>query len=100
MLDTMRRHTARQPRQFGDAAGAGRFPHEVSDSLIGFLEQSSQFLRPVVAGDTLYPALEIAELIAQRTTGVLVMATTVHNQKRGRVLTGTHRYLIRKRPAA
>ena len=82
------------------AAGAGRFPHEVSDSLIGFLEQSSQFLRPVVAGDTLYPALEIAELIAQRTTGVLVMATTVHNQKRERVLTGTHRYLIRKRPAA
>ena len=82
------------------AAGAGRFPHEVSDSLIGFLEQSSKFLRPVIAGDTLYPALQVAELIVQRTTGVLVMGTTIHNQKRELVLTGEHRYLIRKRPAA
>jgi acyl dehydratase len=81
------------------AAGAGRFPHEVSDSLTGFLEQSSKFLRMVVAGDTLYPALEIAELIPQRTTGVVVMRATIHNQKRELVLTGEHRYLLRKRPS-
>ncbi len=82
------------------AAGAGRFPHEVSQSLVGFLEQSSRFLRPVFAGDTLYPALEITGLIAQRTTGVIVMRAAIHNQKRELVLTGEHRYLVRKRPAA
>ncbi|QCI66394.1 MaoC family dehydratase [Phreatobacter stygius] len=81
------------------AAGAGRFPHEVSDALIAFLEQSSKFLRMVVMGDTLYPALEIAELIPQRTTGVMVMNTTIHNQKRELVLTGMHRYLLRRRPS-
>lgn len=80
------------------AAGAGRFPHETSDSLVAFLEQSSKFLRPVVAGDTLYPALEIAELIGQRTTGVIVMAASIHNQRRELVLTGEHRYLVRQRP--
>lgn len=80
------------------AAGAGRFPHEVSESLLGFLEQSSKFLKPVFAGDTLYPALQVAELIPQRTTGVLVMTSSIHNQRRELVMTGEHRYLIRKRP--
>ena len=37
------------------AAGAGIFPHVIGDSLIGFLEQSSRFLKPVYCGDTLYP---------------------------------------------
>lgn len=79
------------------AAGAGRFPHEVAHSLVGFLEQSSRFLRPVFAGDTLYPALEITALVAQRTTGVIVMGATIHNQKRELVLSGEQRYLVRKR---
>ena len=38
------------------AAGAGLFPHLVEDSLMGFIEQSSRFLAPVYAGDTLYAA--------------------------------------------
>jgi acyl dehydratase len=80
------------------AAGAGRFPHEVSDALIGFVEQSCKFLRPVFAGDTLYPELDIVELVEQRSTGVIVMRSTVHNQKDELVLTGEHRYLVRKRP--
>jgi acyl dehydratase len=80
------------------AAGAGRFPHEVSDALIGFVEQSCKFLRPVFAGDTLYPALAIVELIEQRNTGVIVMRSTLHNQKGELVLSGEHRYLVRKRP--
>ena len=41
------------------AAGAGVFPHVIGDSLIGFLEQSSRFLKPVYCGDTLYPLLEV-----------------------------------------
>ena len=43
------------------AAGAGIFPHMIGDSLVGFLEQSSRFLKPVYCGDTLYPMLEISE---------------------------------------
>jgi acyl dehydratase len=81
------------------AVGAGRFAHEVTDSLIAFLEQSSKFLKPVLRGDTLYARTEIVELIPQRTTGVVVMSVTIHNQNGVKVLEGTHRYLIRKRAA-
>jgi acyl dehydratase len=53
------------------APGAGLFPYIVEDSLVGFLEQSSKFLKPVYAGDTIYPALEVTELVPGRTTGAL-----------------------------
>lgn len=81
------------------AAGAGLFPHVVGESLIGFLEQSSRFLKPVYAGDTLYPALEIVELRPQRTTGVARLCATVHNQRGELVLEGEQAYLLRRRPA-
>ncbi len=81
------------------AAGAGDFPFMVEDSLVGFLEQSSRFLRGVYSGDTLYPALEIIDLIPNRTTGVIAMVTTIHNQNSELVMDGTQRYLIRKMPA-
>jgi acyl dehydratase len=80
------------------AAGAGQFPHQVNDALIGFLEVSVQFLKPVYAGDTLHPVLEITRLLPQRTTGVVVMRATVHNQSGALVLAGEHKYLLRKRP--
>lgn len=79
------------------AAGAGVFPQLVADSLIAMLECSAKLVAPVYVGDTLYPMLEIVELIAQRTTGVMVLRATVHNQKNVLVLEGAHRYLIRKR---
>ena len=44
------------------AAGAGSFPHMIGDALIGFIEQSSKFLKGVYVGDTLYPALAITAL--------------------------------------
>jgi acyl dehydratase len=78
------------------AAGAGSFPHQIGDTLIGFVEQSSKFLKGVYVGDTLYPANTITALIPQRTTGVVVMAATIHNQKGELVLTGEHKYLLRK----
>ena len=62
------------------AAGAGSFPFVIGDSLIGFLEQSSRFLKPVYVGDTVYPMLTIAALTAQRSTGVVTMAATIQNQ--------------------
>ena len=80
------------------AAGAGLFPHLVEDSLKAFLEQSSRFLAPVFVGDTLYPALEVDELTPGRTTGVVGLKSTVHNQSGVLVLDGRHRYLLLRRP--
>ena len=77
--------------------GAGLFPYLIEDSIIGFLEQSSRFLRPVYAGDTIYPALEVVELTPGRSTGVIGLSSTVHNQRRECVLEGSQRYLVRKR---
>src|SRR5918912_2642067 len=83
------------------AAGAGTFAHVIGDSLIAFIEQSSKFLKPVYPGDTLYPSLAVAALQAQRTTGVVTIAVTVHNQKNELVLSGEQKYLLKQRnPAA
>lgn len=82
------------------AAGAGVFPQLVADSLVAMLDCSAKFVAPVHCGDTLYPQLEITELAPQRTTGVVTMRATVHNQRNELVLEGMHRYLIRKRPSA
>ncbi len=77
------------------AAGAGLFPHVIGEKLIGFIEVSAKFLKAVYPGDTLYPALEITELTAQRTTGIVAMRATVHNQHGELVLDGVHKYLMR-----
>ena len=77
------------------AAGAGRFPHLIGDTLIGFLEQSSRFLLPVYVGDTLYPTLEVESLRPQRTTGVVTLRSTVHNQREELCLEGSQSYLLR-----
>jgi acyl dehydratase len=77
------------------AAGAGLFPHVIGEKLIGFIEVSAKFLKPAYPGDTLYPALTITELLAQRTTGIVAMRATVLNQKSELVLDGIHRYLMK-----
>jgi acyl dehydratase len=82
------------------APGAGLFPYMVEDSLAGFIEQSSRFLKPVFAGDTIYPALVIDELLPNRTTGVVGFTSTINNQRGDLVMQGRQRYLIRKRPSA
>ncbi|MDA1369590.1 MAG: MaoC family dehydratase [Proteobacteria bacterium] len=80
------------------APGAGMLPHVLEDSLIGLLEQSSKFLKPVYCGDTVYPALEIIDLTPGNTTGVITLRSTVHNQHRQLVLEGQQKMLVRKRP--
>jgi acyl dehydratase len=79
------------------AAGAGLWPHMVEDSMKGFIEQRSRFLRPVHAGDTLRCLLEVSELVPGRTTGVLAMRSTVHNQRGELVMDGEQRYLLKRR---
>ena len=74
------------------APGAGLFPYLVEESLVGFLEQSSRFLKPVFADDTIYPALEVSELTPGRTTGVVSLRSTVFNQRRELVLEGMQKF--------
>ena len=79
------------------AAGAGTFPSEVRDSLIGLIEISGKMLKPVYREDTLYPELMISKLISQNTTGVLEMKAAIYNQKNILVFEGFHKYLIKKK---
>jgi acyl dehydratase len=81
------------------APGAGLFPFMVEDSLVGFIEQSSRFLKPVFADDTIYPALEVTELVSGRSTGVVTLTSTVFNQRKELVLEGMQKFLIRRRQA-
>ena len=82
------------------APGAGLFPFMVEDSLVALLEQSSRFLKPVYAGDTIYPALDVTELTEGRTTGVVTLRSTVFNQRSELVLEGVQKFLIRRRPTS
>ena len=79
------------------AAGAGTFPNEVKDSLIGLIEVSGKMLKPVYREDTLYPELVISKLISQNTTGIIEMEATIFNQKKILVFKGFHKYLIKKK---
>ena len=79
------------------AAGAGSFPSEVRDSLLGLLEVSGKVLKPVYREDTLYPQLIVSNLISQNTTGIIEMKALVNNQNNTLVFEGFHKYLIRKK---
>jgi acyl dehydratase len=81
------------------APGAGMLPHYFGDALIAFIEQSSKFLKPLYAGDTVYPMLVVSGLEPWRTTGVVVLRSTLHNQRRELILEGEQKLLVRKRPA-
>ena len=63
-------------------------------------EQSSTFLKPVYLGDTLYPMLVLSELKPQRTTGVVTLRATVHNQREELCIEGYQKYLVRRRNPA
>lgn len=79
------------------AAGAGTFPSEVRDSLIGLIEVSGKMLKPVYREDTLYPELIVSRLTSQNTTGILEMKALVNNQDNILVFEGYHKYLIKKK---
>ena len=72
-------------------------PHYFGDALIAFIEQSSKFLKPLYAGDTVYPMLQVTALEPGRTTGVVVLRSTLHNQRRELILEGMQKLLVRKR---
>jgi acyl dehydratase len=80
--------------------GAGMFAHMVEDSLKGFIEQSSRFVGMVFVGDTLYVTLQVTDIVPNRSTGVLTLKSTVHNQRGELVMDGLQKYLLKKRPLA
>lgn len=79
------------------APGATGLAQQMEDALVGFLDQSSRFLKPVYSGDTLYPELEVVGLERQRTTGVMTLRSRVLNQRSEMVLEGELRFLLRLR---
>lgn len=79
-------------------AGSGLLPFMIEESLVTLLDQSSRFARPVYAGDTLHPVLQVSELAPNTSTGIVGLRSTVHNQRRELVLEGTQRWLLRTRP--
>jgi acyl dehydratase len=76
------------------APGATLFPHYIGEVFINFSALSCEFLKEVHSGDTLYPMLEITDLIEQGDKGTVVAAATVHNQHGEMVLFGQHKYLL------
>ncbi|WP_236569916.1 hypothetical protein [Streptomyces mexicanus] len=58
------------------------------------------FTAEVHSGDTLYPALTITGLEPDGDAGVVVTAATLHNQRGELVLSGHHKYLLRRHRGA
>jgi len=82
------------------AAGAGIFADMLGDALKAMLEMGGSMKGPVYCGDTLYPQLVISGLKEGRTTGVITVDATIHNQKGELVFSGFHKYLVKKRKPA
>jgi acyl dehydratase len=77
------------------AIGASPLAHQMGTALVGFLEQSSRFLKPVYCGDTLYPRFTITALTPGGSTGVMELRIEIHNQRGDLVVDGMQKYLLR-----
>ena len=75
------------------------FPHFIGEVFISFVELSCDFLAEVHSGDTLHPALTITGLEPKGDDGIVVTAVTVHNQRGQLLLSGQHKYLLRRQRA-
>jgi len=82
------------------APGATLFPHIIGEVFVAFTGLSATFLGEVHAGDTLYSQLELTALTPDGPNGVVTASVTVHNQRSEIVLSGEHRYLLRRTPAS
>lgn len=78
--------------------GASEFSYLIEDTLLSFVGQSSRFIKAVQRGDSLYPELRVARLEPQDKAGLVVLASTVMNQRAELCLEGEMSFLIRRRP--
>lgn len=79
--------------------GSGSFALGLDRSLMFLLDMTVTFMKPVFRNDTVQPVLRVAALEPGRTTGVVVLAASLVNQRGETNLESTLRFLIRKRPA-
>ena len=60
------------------------------------IEISGKFLKPVYINDTLYPELEIIDLLPQKTTGIIDMRALINNQNKDLVLKAYKNTLLKE----
>ena len=77
--------------------GSSPLAHQLHESVIVFLEQSTRFLKPVFLGDTVAASHRISDLIPKQGKGVLKVASTLRNQRNEVVAEGEQVFLVRKR---
>ena len=85
------------------APGAGLFPYLVEESLVGFIEQSSRFLKPVFAGDTLRAHTKVVSLRESKsrpTAGIVEFEHTAFKQTGEAVAICRRTAFMKKKPAA
>ena len=78
--------------------GASDFSFMIEDTFVGFVGQSSRFLRPVYRGESLYPELKVARLEPDESFGRLTLESSVLNERAEVVLEGEMTFLIQRRP--
>jgi len=77
------------------APGASLFTHYVGESLLALTGTSCTYVRDAFVGDTLYTALEIAELTTEGDKGLVTTAITIYNQRGELVLSGQHKFVLK-----
>ena len=77
------------------APGASLFTHYVGESIAGLKGVSCEFGQDTYVGDTMYPALEIAELKKEGGLGHVLMAIVIYNQRGEVVLSGHQKFELK-----
>lgn len=78
--------------------GASLFTFGIGEVLIAWTRVEANFVGKCFVGDTLYSALEIAELTTRDNKGHVTMAITILNQRGEVVLTGKEYYELKLTP--
>ena len=78
------------------APGATLFTHYVGEQIVALSEVSCKFSQEAFVGDTMYPALEIAELTPQGNKGLVTMTILILNQRGETVLSGQQKFVLKR----
>jgi len=81
------------------APGATLFTHYVGEQIVALSEVTCKFHQASFVGDTMYPALEIAELTPEGDKGLVTMTVLIVNQRGQVVLSGQQKFLLKRSQA-
>jgi 3-hydroxybutyryl-CoA dehydratase len=79
------------------ALGSSSLSARLETSMIAFVEQGCQFLKPVLIGDTVRSEFRVASVERKGDRGIVRFAVTLTNQRNELVLEGHHVYLVKCR---